>query len=280
LVEENIEEVFNLKFVCSEFQLNNLRIDTLAFDEEDKSFVIIEYKRDKNQSVIDQGFSYLALMINNKADFILQYNECMKNNLKRDDVDWEQSKIIFISSHFTTYQRQAIEFKDLPMELWEVEKFENDLILFNEIRPTNAKESIKTVSKNKTIQSVSREVRKYSVDDHFGDDWDESWQIYEKLRDRILEVDERVVESPRKIYIGYKIGSSVLCGLHIQKSKIILWLGRTRPEDLKDPDKRVTYRKNSFEHYNQHISDFYLTEEADVDYAIFLIRQVYEKYFK
>ena len=56
LTEQNLETVFGLKHICSEFQLNNLRIDTLAYDEETKSFVIIEYKRDKSFSVVDQGF--------------------------------------------------------------------------------------------------------------------------------------------------------------------------------------------------------------------------------
>jgi predicted transport protein len=280
ITEDNLDTIFGLEFVCSEYQLQNLRIDTLAFDKENKSFVIIEYKRDRSQSVIDQGFSYLALMLNNKSDFILNYNERMKDNLKRNDVDWEQSRVIFISNSFTTYQRKAIEFKDLPIELWEVVKYENDLVLFNEIKPAEVKESINTVTRSTTIKNVSREVKKYSVDDHFGDDWDKTWEIYEKFRDRILEIDDRIIESPKKIYIGFKIGNSVLCGIHVQKSKLVLWLGRTRPQDLKDPEKKVLYRKKSMEYYNQHISDFYLTEESDVDYAIFLIRQVYEKYFK
>ena len=68
--------------------MQNFRIDTLAFDTETKSFVRIEYKRDRSFSVVDQGFAYLSLMLNNKADFILEYNERMKDNLKREDVDW------------------------------------------------------------------------------------------------------------------------------------------------------------------------------------------------
>jgi RecB family endonuclease NucS len=54
ITEKNLEEVFGLKFVSSEFTLHNFRIDTLAFDEELKSFVIIEYKRDRSFSVVDQ----------------------------------------------------------------------------------------------------------------------------------------------------------------------------------------------------------------------------------
>ena len=59
LTENNLEELFNLKFIATEFQVDNLRIDTLAYDSETNSFVIIEYKNTKNYSVIDQGYSYL-----------------------------------------------------------------------------------------------------------------------------------------------------------------------------------------------------------------------------
>ena len=86
LVESNLEEILGFKFIDTEFPLKNLRIDTLAFNEETKSFVIIEYKRDKSISVIDQGFAYLALMLNNKAEFILHYNEYLNKSLKKGRV--------------------------------------------------------------------------------------------------------------------------------------------------------------------------------------------------
>ena len=105
LTEQNLKTVFNLKFVRSEFPLKGFKIDTLAYDEENKSFIIIEYKRDKNFSVIDQGFAYLSIMLNNKADFILEYNESLSSNLKRSDIEWDQSRVIFISPSFTDYQR-------------------------------------------------------------------------------------------------------------------------------------------------------------------------------
>jgi hypothetical protein len=43
--------------VKSEFELHGLRIDTLAFDKESSVFVIIEYKKERNFSVIDQGMA-------------------------------------------------------------------------------------------------------------------------------------------------------------------------------------------------------------------------------
>ena len=98
LVEENIDEFFNLEFVKSELTIKSFRIDSLCYDKTNGSFVIIEYKNTKNYSVIDQGYTYLSLLLNNKSDFILEYNEIKNRNLKRSDVDWTQSKVIFISS--------------------------------------------------------------------------------------------------------------------------------------------------------------------------------------
>ena len=45
IVEENTEQLFNLQLVKSEFTIKNYRIDSLCFDQENKSFVIVEYKK-------------------------------------------------------------------------------------------------------------------------------------------------------------------------------------------------------------------------------------------
>ena len=54
IVEDNIQSLFSLELVASEFSLNGLRVDTLGFDKESRSFVFIEYKKDRNFTVIDQ----------------------------------------------------------------------------------------------------------------------------------------------------------------------------------------------------------------------------------
>ena len=134
ITEYSLREVFGFELVRSELELDNLRIDTLAFDNENKSFIIIEYKINQSFSVIDQGYAYLSLLVNNKADFILEYNESKNKNLKRDDIDWSQSRVLFIAPQFTTYQKQAINFRDLPLELWEISRYENNTILFNQLK--------------------------------------------------------------------------------------------------------------------------------------------------
>jgi len=278
--EDNLEAVLGLKIIRSEFPLHQFRIDTLAFNEETKSFVIIEYKRDKSFSVVDQGFSYLSLMLNNKSDFILEYAKKTKIDLDEIKIDWSQSKVMFLANSFTAYQRNAINFKDLPIELWEVKKFDNNTIYYSQINSLNSQESINTLTKNKEIKTISKQVRKYSVEDHFKEDWKNSREIFDVLREKILELDNRIGENPVRTYIGYKIGNSNLTSIHAYKSKIVVAIPGMQPKDFRDPEKKAVLRLNSFENFNQHITDVEVKEVDDIDYAIFLIKQKEKKSFR
>ena len=54
IFEQNLTSLTSLEFVKSEFTIKGKRIDTLAYDTQSESFIIIEYKRDKNTSVVDK----------------------------------------------------------------------------------------------------------------------------------------------------------------------------------------------------------------------------------
>ncbi len=111
LTEDNLQEIFGLTFIETEFPVQNFRFDTVAFDKSTKAFVIIEYKKDKNISVVDQALAYLTTMLNNKAEFLILYQEKFNKTIKKEEVEWSQSRIILIADSFTKYQENAIRFK-------------------------------------------------------------------------------------------------------------------------------------------------------------------------
>lgn len=277
LVEGNLAQLFGLQFVQTEFALKNLRIDTLAFNESTKSFVIIEYKKERNISVIDQGYAYLALLLNNQADFVLEYNERVKKELKKADIDWSQSRVLFVSSAFTKYQKEAMGFKDLPIELWEVKLYENDLMTLNEITPSEKNESINVVKKGDDARVVERVIKQYTIEDHIKSNMGNTRTLFENLSERIMEIDARFDIHPTKFYIAFAIEGKNIIQITPKVSKINLDLLRVEPKDLKDPEKRVTYMNNSYKWYSQHVSQFEIKSEDDIDYAIMLIKQVYKK---
>ena len=55
--------------------LNDSRFYIILTGHKTNSFVIIEYKKGSSYSVVDQGYTYLSTMLNNKSDFVLEYNE-------------------------------------------------------------------------------------------------------------------------------------------------------------------------------------------------------------
>lgn len=270
LTEKNLESIFGLDFVKSEFSLNNFRIDTLAFDKDAGAFVIIEYKRDKNFSVIDQGYAYLALMLNNKADFILEYNENSQETLKRNDVDWSQSRVIFISPSFTTYQKEAINFKDLPIELWEIKRYENQTIIYNQIKTSGAQESIKTISRHdEAIEKVTKEIKVYTEEEHLEKGTVETKELYETFKSAILNLDELEVK-PKKKYIAFVSGSNVV-DVHVQKNALKMWLNVQRG-DLDDP-KKIARDVSTVGHWGNGDYEIVMRTDEEVEYILSLIKQ-------
>lgn len=74
------------------------------------------------------------------------------------------------------------------------------------------------------------------------------------------------------------IDNKNVIAVKIRKTKLIVELLRVEPKDLKDPEKRTKYVKNSFKYYNKHITQFDVENEDDIDYAMLLVRQVYKKF--
>ena len=274
LTEANLQKIFRLDFIRSEFAIDNFRIDSLAFDPEANSFIIIEYKRDKNFSVIDQGYAYLSLMLNNKADFILEYNENKKKTLKRNSVDWSQSKVMFISPSFTAYQQEAINFKDLPIELWEVKRFENSTLSYEQIKKMGAKESIKTISgKDKSIENVTKEIKVYDEQEHLEKATEEIRELYKKFRDAILNLGDIEVK-PKKHYIAF-VASSNVVDIHIQKKALKMWINMQKSK-LDDP-KNLMRDVSSTGHWGSGAYELQIDTDENLEYILSLIKQSYKK---
>lgn len=274
LTERNIQSIFGLEFVRSEFRLNNFRIDTLAFDRDASSFVIIEYKRDKNFSVIDQGYAYLSLMLNNKSDSILEYNENRKEPLKREDIDWSQSRVLFISPSFTTYQKEAINFRDLPIELWEVKRYNNKVIYYNQIQTSGAQESIKTISRqDDKMDKVSQEIKVYTEEDHLEKATEETKELYEKVKNAILNIDNLEVKC-KKLYIAF-VASSNVVDILIQRNGLKLWLNLQKGQ-LDDP-KEISRDVSSVGHWGNGDYEIIIRTDEDIEYIMSLIKQSLKK---
>lgn len=275
LVENNLMEIFNLQFVKTELTIKSFRIDTLGFDKENNSFVIIEYKKDRNFSIIDQGYTYMSLLLNNKAEFVLEYNENTNSQIKRDDIDWSQSRVIFISPSFTEYQKHSINFKDVPFELWEVKKYENNLISLSQHKNSSS-ESISSVETQSSsiVKEVTREIKVYSEDYHFErrNTTDSIKELYFTLKERIVNLGE-VDIVPRSTYIGFKRKTNFV-DVDFQKGNLWLWINL--PKGKLDDPKEISRDISDIGHYGNGDYEVKVYPDTDLDYVMFLINQSYK----
>lgn len=273
VVEANLIQISGYQLIKSEFSIKNNRIDTLAFDEENRSFVILEYKRDRNYSVVDQGVSYLNLMLEYKADFIVEYNESQKNNLKRNEVDWSQSKVIFVAPSFTDFQRQSSNFKDLPIELWEIKRFENEIIVINPVKKSQSAPSIKQVQtkEDSTIGKVVEEIKVYTEEDHLAGKSEEIIELYETYKNAILNLATDIELFPKKLYIAFKKDKN-LADIHVQQKGLKIWINMHKG-DLDDP-KNITNDVSRKGHWGNGDYEVTVSDTQNLEYIMSLIKQV------
>lgn len=270
--EDNLETIMGLTLVRSEFTIKNKRIDTLAFDKQANAFIIIEYKRDKNVSVVDQGFTYLSLMLENKADFIVEYNEQLKQNLQRTDVDWTQTRVAFVSPSFTENQVLATNFKDIAIELWEIKRYENNTIVINEVKKSRSAESIKPITQqNKELKRVTDEIIVYTEDDHLNGVDENIVELYEKFKYSIINLDDSFEVSPQKYYIAFKKSRNIV-GIEVQKKSLKLGIGAKIGE--LDDSRKIMRDVSNIGHRVYGDYQIQVENDNDLEYILSLIKQV------
>ena len=270
--ESNLELIMSLKLVRSEFSIKSKRIDTLAYDESTKAFIIVEYKRDKSISVVDQGFSYLSLMLENKADFIVEYNEQLKRNLKRNDVDWSQTRVVFVSPSFTDNQIQATNFKDIAIELWEVRQYKNGTVAINQIKKNKSAESIKPLTEqNKVLKHVIDEIKVYTEEQHCEAATPEMAELYEKFKNGILNLADDIDVQPKKVYIAFKRDRNVV-DIEIMKSTLKIYLNAKWGKI--DDSKHLARNVSDVGHYGNGDYQILVNSDKDLEYIMSLVKQV------
>ena len=275
LVESNLQTLFKLDLVKSEFSINNYRLDSLCFDIESKSFVIIEYKKDKNYSVIDQGFSYLSTVLENKGDLIIEYQEKFGKRVRKDSIDWSQIRIVFISPSFSQYQKDSINFKDLPIELYEIQQYENDLVTLNKIQSKSSSTSINDLSDGGVIGKVKREIKVYTEESitNYGSDFTK--ELYSQYKNKIMELGDDINVKFTQRYIGFKRGKKNFTDITVSKDFIKIWLNQKKGKI--DDSKNLCRDVSNIGHWGNGDYELRVTDNKDFEYILSLIRQSYEQ---
>ena len=111
--QKNLEKLFCLTSVASEIPCDGLIMDTLAFNKQKNTFVIIEYKNRKNLKVIEQAQNYLDLLKDNQEFYVNRLKNMDDNDLEDmnlENIDFNNTQVMIIGPKFTKKQIIDIDF--------------------------------------------------------------------------------------------------------------------------------------------------------------------------
>jgi len=268
-IDENLNEFFGLKFVKREFGGEGLSIDTIAYDPETKGPVLIEYKKDTQVSVVDQGIAYLDWLLNHKGDYLVLLEE----KLKTKDVDWSQARVIFVAKNYSPHQIRAAGMKGVPFELWRFDLYEN-LFSLQMVETPKSDVSLSSIIKTKAAREISKEIKTPTIEDHLKKANDRTKELLGAMREKILSLDDRIIEKPVTWYIGYKVNWYNFTAIHVYKEKLKIEVRKQKLE--KDKDKRFTKYPARYGYGKTPLWWAYISKEAELNYFLEVIKESYE----
>jgi predicted transport protein len=222
---------------------------------------------------MDQGQTYLNLVLDHKADVLLEYLEKTNKPLKKNEVDWSQTRVMFIGPKFNTYQKRALS-ETLPFELWEVTLYDGGLIEYDEIIPIGLQKKTEKKTIPVLTGTAGNEIKTYTVEDHFKKSDPNLFDIFQKLREQILLLDTQIKEKPVSSYIGYQLKGYLIVWVQVLKDRLFINMAVENPIDPESRLEMGTKSSNSISKIP--VRRFIMKSDKDVAYVMRIISQAYE----
>ena len=252
LTQKHLNELFGLQMVASEIQLNGLRLDNIAFDEKNNSFVIIEYKNVLDLNVFNQVQKYYDLVQNNEKFFMEKSN--------KKNVDFDNTKVMIIGSEFSKDQIED----DNDFELWKVTLFENNEAKYENLRTNEVKKLKVNVDEIKISEKTLLEGKP-----------EEIIELYKNFKNSLLEEFDDLNMKFLIDAVSIKAQNEYICIFTVKNSIKIHYYAEIL-EDIENKTRDISEITTGGP-----LSNYELTlNKENINYAISLIKQVYAQKVK
>jgi len=151
-------------------------MDTSGIDD-NNSPVILEYKRNKSQNIINQALFYLDWLIDHKGAFELLVRDKLD---KKIEIDWSSPRVLCVAEQFNKYDTYAVAQMGRPIELIQYQLFEDRLLNIDIL--TSSEEA--SYSKD----SKSDEKENYDLQMHRQNGTELTVDLFEELQEFIIKL--------------------------------------------------------------------------------------------
>lgn len=274
LFEQNLEELLNIIFLAHEYSTSfGGRIDSLGIDK-NGSPCIIEYKKNQNDNVINQGLSYLRWLLDHKADFEIL---CSKQKIDIE-IDWDSPRVICIAESYSKFDIDTADILPINIELLRYRIYDENILFLEPESYQKVKISTSgIVRKEKVQKEKNTQLQKvYSIESHLIGISKETVDLFQELRERILSLDKNILEEAKAKYIAYKTSTNFV-DIVIMKHGLKLFLN-VKSGQLNDPQNlaRDLVKPKLIGHWGNGDYEIKFENKNKTDEIFALIKQSYD----
>jgi hypothetical protein len=207
--EENLETLLGVRLVATEFgtgEKHGGRIDSLGLDEADNP-VIIEYKWDKSDSVINQGLFYLDWLTDHHGDFQVAAQERLGPLV---EISWTGPRLIIVASNYTKFDSYAVNQLSTNIELLRYRRYSDGFLVVENVLDPLGAASKKKSAPAVTVRRSADRVRSYDLEYHLQRTSPVLRAAFLALRDRVLALDGVEERVNQKSQITYRTTKSFI----------------------------------------------------------------------
>ena len=149
-------------------------------------------------------------------------------------------------------------------------------VIYNQIETSQNAASITTITRPNTIaQKIAKKIKVYKEQDHIEKTTPELQEIYQGLKERILNLSPEIETKAKKLYMAFKIQNSNIVSVVFQKSQLKLILALPKGT-LNDPYNH-TRDVSNIGHWASGDYELTIKQNTDLDEIMPLIKQSYQK---
>lgn len=211
IFENNLDALLGVTFLASEFvTFNGGRMDTLGIDE-NRCPVIIEYKRDRNENVINQGLFYLDWLMDHRGDFEMLVTRKFGEEIA-SAVEWSSPRLICIAGDFTKYDEHAVKQMSRNISLIRYRRFGDELLLLERLTEAFADPKKPSSAPAQVASLMAGRPVKYKTNSEYLEDAAQPLKdLYDDVRNHLLGLGEDVSEKTLQFYVAFRRIKNFAC---------------------------------------------------------------------
>lgn len=265
IIEKNMQEFFGVRFLASEYRIDNGRMDSIGIDENNCP-VIFEYKRFSSENVINQGLFYLNWLLEHKANFKLLVLETYGNEVA-NNIDWSMPRVVCIASDFNKYDEEAIKQINRNVSLIRYKQYNNDLLLF-ELLNTNTVAPID----NEQVERKTSQNNEKTFTEQYKNAPQKFKELYDELSDYATSLGDDVSQNTLKLYSAFKKIKN-FCTMEVYQAKMLINF-RLNPDEYELSDTLRDIR--NIGHWGCGDLQLIMRDRSEIEKAKELILKAYE----